>query len=317
MPDQRSSRKAPATTERSSEPALSGLPGAEEPSGPRVSAVLVAFNQAPALRRAIEALERSQDRERLEILVVDCGSRDESPRLDADYPAVQILRLPQHFGATRAMNIAMRTAKAELVLLLSPDVEVAPDTVTRLAAYLTEGSGAEDASAAAVCPLLCDPSGQPVSRAYRIPSSAALAAGALEPMNIDLAQESIAVEYAGRDALLVRKQFIRGMNYFDERFGEYWADLDLAMQIRRVGKKIRLYPSIRVTLHPGQDPLQGDAVADTDRILGAAAFLGKYEGFFAGLRFRLAAILKALGRFDLRGLGLLISGEKIGSQAGR
>jgi GT2 family glycosyltransferase len=285
---------------------------AEEPSGPRVSAVLVSFNQAPALRRAIEALERSQDRERLEILVVDCGSQDESPRLDADYPAVQILRLPQHFGATRAMNIAMRTAKAELVLLLSPDVEVLPDTVARLAARLDD-----DATTAAVCPLLCDPSGQPVSRAFRIPSSAALSAGALEPVNIDATQESIVVEYAGRDALLARKQFIRGMNYFDERFGEYWADLDLAMQIRRSGKKIRQYPSIRATLHPGADPLQGDAVAEADRILGAAAFVGKYEGFFAGLRFRVAAILKALARLDLGGVGRLISGEKIGSQAGR
>ncbi len=312
MPDQRS-KKAPATTERVSEPAPIGPPGAEEASGPRVSAVLVAFNQAPALRRAIEALERSQDRERLEILVVDCGSRDESPRLDADYPAVQILRLPQHFGATRAMNIAMRTAKAELVLLLSPSVEVAPDTVTRLAARIDD-----DASAAAVCPLLCDPSGQPVPQVYRIPSAEALAAGALEPVGVDVTQESIPIdEYAGRDALLARKQFIRGMNYFDERFGEYWADLDLAMQIRRAGKKIRLYPSIRATLHSDPDPLQGDAVAEADRILGAAAFLGKYGGFFAGLRFRLAAILRALGRFDLRGMGLLISGEKIGSQAGR
>jgi hypothetical protein len=206
----------------------------------------------------------------------------------------------------------MRTAKGELILLLSPDIEVLPDTVTRLAARL-----ADDGSAAAVCPLLCDPSGQPVSRVYRIPSSHALAAGALEPVSIDLTQESITVEYAGRDAILARKQFIRGINYFDERFGEYWADLDLAMQIRRAGKKIRLYPSIRATLHPGPDPLEGDSVAGADRILGAAAFVGKYEGFFAGLRFRLGAILKALARFDLRGMSLLVSGEKIGSQAGR
>ena len=277
-----------------------------------MSAVLVAFNQAAALRRAIEALEGSQQRERLEILVVDCGSQDESPRLDGDYPGVQILRLPQHFGATRAMNIAMRTVKAELVLFLSPDVEVLPDTVTLLAARLDE-----DAGAAAVCPLLCDPSGQPVSRAYRLPSSATFAGGRLEAVSIDLSQDPSTVEYAGRDAMLARKQFLRGMNYFDERFGEYWADLDLAMQIRRAGKKIRLYPSIRATLHPGSDPLEGDAVAESDRILGAAAFVGKYEGFFAGFRFRLAAILKALARFDLRGMGLLVTGEKIGSQAGR
>ncbi|HEY1755406.1 MAG TPA: glycosyltransferase [Bryobacteraceae bacterium] len=284
----------------------------EEPSGPRVSAVLVSFNQAPALRRAIAALEGSQDRERLEILVVDCGSQDESPRLDAEFPAVQILRLPQHFGATRAMNIAMRTAKAELVLLLSPDVEVLPDTVKRLVSHLDDDGGT-----VAVCPLLRDSAGEPVSRAYRIPSADELAEGALEPVSIDVTQETVTVEYASRDALLARKQFIRGMNYFDERFGEYWADLDLAMQIRRAGKKIRLYPSIGATIHPGTDPLQGDAVAQSDRILGAAELVGKYEGSFAGLRFRLAAILKALGRFDFRGLSLLVSGEKIGSQAGR
>jgi len=266
-----------------------------------VSAVLVAFNQAPALRR-----------EQLEILVVDCGSQDDSPRLDAEFPAIQILRLPQHFGATRAMNIAMRTAKAELILFLVPDVEVLPDTVTRLAARL-EG----DSSSAAVCPLLYDPSDHPVLRVYGIPSHDELATGVLEPASVDLTQESVTVEYASRDAILARKQFIRGINYFDERFGEYWADLDLAMQIRRAGKKIRLCPSIRAKLHPGVDPLQGDAVAESDRILGAAALVGKYEGFFAGFRFRIAAIFKALGRFDLRGAWLLISGEKIGSQAGR
>jgi GT2 family glycosyltransferase len=289
-----------------------------------VSAVLVGFNQAPALRRAIGALEHSQDRARMEILVVDCGSRDESPQLDAEYPAVQILRLPQHFGSTRAMNIALRTAKAELIFFLSPNVEVLPDTVTRLAARLEE-----DASVAAVCPLLCEAAegspdglGPPVSRVYRIPSRYDLAAGRLEPVSIDLAQESggstsVGVEYASRDAILARKQFIRGMNYFDERFGEYWADLDLAMQIRRAGKKIRLYPSIRAAIHSGPDALEGDPVAESDRILGAAALVGKYEGAFAGLRFRLGAILKALARFDFKGMGLLLSGEKIGSQAGR
>jgi GT2 family glycosyltransferase len=285
---------------------------AEEPSGPRVSAVLVAYNQAPALRRAIEALGRSQGHEKLEIVVVDCGSEDDGPRLDAEYPAVQILRLPQHFGATRAMNIAIRTAKAELLLFLSPRVEVLPDTVARLADRVDE-----DASSAAVCPLLIDTAGQPASRVYRIPSKEDLAAGALPPLSVDAGQESIAVEYASRDALLVRKGFLRGMNYFDERFGEHWADLDLAMQIRRAGKKIRLFPDIRATFHAGEDPLEGDAVAESDRIIGAAAFLGKYDGFFAGFTFRLAAILKALLAFDFRRLGLLMSGAKMGSQAGR
>src|SRR5215472_9016571 len=130
------------------------LPVAEEITGPGVSAVLVAFNQATQLRRAIAALEKSRDRERLEILVVDCGSQDGSPRLDAEFPVVNMLRLPHHFGAAKAMNIAIRTAKADLVFLLSPSVEVEPDTVSRLAGKLEE-----EQDLTAVCPLLVDPEG--------------------------------------------------------------------------------------------------------------------------------------------------------------
>ena len=284
-------------------------PLSEEPSGPRVSAVLVGYNQAPQLRRALEALQRSRDAERLEILVVDCGSQDESSRLDAEYPAINMLRLPHHLGATKAMNIATRTAKANLVFFLSPSVEVQPDTLSRLAALLEE-----DPAATAVCPLLVDPGGEPVARISPLPTPSNVDPA---PANLDLSQDSIAVEYPGRDAIMVRKQFIRGMNYFDERFGQHWADADLAMQISRAGKKIRLYPAVRATLHPEPDPVEGETLSDADQALGAAAFFGKYYGFFSGLSFRLVTILKALGRFNFRLLGYLVSGQKLdGTQSG-
>ncbi len=278
------------------------LPPAEEPSGPRVSAVLVGFNQAAELRRAIEALERSQQRERLEILVVDCGSGDESPQLDVHYPAINLLRMPHHFGATKAMNIATRTAKAELVFFLSPFVEVLPETVVSLASKLDD-----DTSAAAVCPLLVDPEGNPVPQVFRSSTGGEL---------VVMEAGADTVNFPSREALLVRKGFLRGINYFDERFGEFGADLDLAMQIRRQGKKIRVFPELRVTRHPGADPLPGDALVESDRIVGVGALVGKYQGFFAGLRFRLAAILKALLHFDLKLVSLLVQGQKLdGSQS--
>jgi GT2 family glycosyltransferase len=137
----------------------------EEPLGPRVSAILVALNQIEALRRAVAALDLSTDRERLEILVVDLGSQDGSPQLDSEFPSIVTLRLPHNFGATKAMNIGTRTAKADLVFYLSPDVEVAPDTVQKLADKLEE-----DSEAAAVCPLLVDQEGKPASRVYKLPT---------------------------------------------------------------------------------------------------------------------------------------------------
>jgi hypothetical protein len=134
---------------------------------------------------------------------------------------------------------------------------------------------------------------------------------------IALDQESVNVEYPGRDALLVRKQFVKGMNYFDERYGQFWADADLAMQIRRGLKKIRLYPSIRATKHGDTSPAATNGLPAADRAGGAAAFIGKYYGFMGGLGHRIGAIFRALGHFDLKQLMALASGGKIdGSQGG-
>jgi glycosyltransferase involved in cell wall biosynthesis len=287
----------------------------EEPIETRVSAILIGYNQATALRRAIEALEQSRDRERLEILVIDCGSSDESSQLDAEYAGISMLRLPHNFGATKALNIATRSAKAELVLYLSPNVEVAAETVSKLADRLEA-----DTETSAVCPLLVDEQGTPLSTIRDLPTRDALAAVcAGQPFpgsEVDLSQESIAVEYPSIEALMVRKSFLKGMNYFDERFGHHWADADLAAQFYRAQRKVRIYPAIRTTRHDAPDPYAGDALVEADCILGAAAFLSKYHGFMAGLSFRVGAIFRAMGRFDFRLLGALVSGQKLdGSQA--
>jgi N-acetylglucosaminyl-diphospho-decaprenol L-rhamnosyltransferase len=287
----------------------------EEPAAPKVTAILVVYNQAVALRRAVEALERSQDRERLEILVVDCGSDDESPQLDAEFPEITMMRLPHNFGATKAMNIGLRTAKGEMAFYLSPNVEVAPDTVSRLAERLES-----ETDTAAVCPLLVDSEDRPVSKIQKIPTRETLGSfcsgGEPQTVPIDLTQESMTVQYPGIDALMTRKQYIKGMNYFDERFGHFGADADMAMQTWRAQKKIRLYPGIRAIYHANPDPLAGDPLIAADRVLGASAFLGKYNGFMAGLGFRVSAAFRALFRLDLRQFSAIVSGQKLdGSQA--
>jgi GT2 family glycosyltransferase len=276
----------------------------------------VAYRQAPALRRAIPALEQSLGHERLEILVVDCGSQDETSQIDTEFAPVTMLRLPHHLGAARAMNIATRTAKADLLLFLSPDVEVAPEMVNTLADRLDA-----DESTVAACPLLLTPDGSPALKAGALPTRESLEAAcrgeAFVPAPIDAAQESVAVAYAGLEALMVRKQFLRAMNFFDGRYGHYWVDADLSMQIRGAGKKIRVYPAARAVLHEAPDPLAGDALAASDKLVGAAAFLSKYHGSGAGFGFRLSAALRALARFDLGQASAVLGGSKLdGGQAG-
>src|SRR5579872_2269422 len=137
---------------------------------PKIAAILIAHNQAAELRRAIAALERSEHREQLEILVVDCASDDSTATIAEEFRGITMQRLPENFGATKALNIATRTARAEYLFLLSPDVEVAPDTIARLAEKLDT-----ETSVTGACPLLVDGNGQPVMRTRPFPDRQALA----------------------------------------------------------------------------------------------------------------------------------------------
>ncbi|MEO8050925.1 MAG: glycosyltransferase [Acidobacteriota bacterium] len=298
-------------------PNAGSAPAGNVSSPPKIAAIFVAHNQFPELRRAIAALEKSEKREQLEILVVDCASDDSTAELEEDFPGITVQRLPENFGATKALNIATRTARGEYLFLLSPDVEVAEDTVARLAEKLDAEPGVTG-----VCPLLVDVDGKPVARTRPFPDRQSLVQvragselGWVQIPDETLALERSVVLYPGREALMVRKQFVTGMNYFDQRFGEYWADADLAIKIRRAGRKMEMYPGIRATWHAPTEAVPNNAIHKSDRILGAAALLSKYDGFFAGLSFRAAAMLGALARFDFALLSALASGRKVGSQA--
>src|SRR5271168_1992737 len=139
--------------------------GEEQAPPPKVTALIFSYDSAPALRRCLAALEGSNDRALIEILVVDCGSHDESPQLDYEFEGVTILRLPRYFGRTKALNIATRTAAGEHLFLLSPEVEVLPTTIPALLARLES-----DSEAAAVCPLLLDTESRPAAQFFRLPT---------------------------------------------------------------------------------------------------------------------------------------------------
>lgn len=283
---------------------------------PQVSVLVVSYGRPAVLRRCLAALEQSAGRETFEIIVVDNGSLDDTAAVIEEFPSVTPLRLPRNFGFTRALNIAMRTAKAELFLFLNPRTEVLPGTVQLLSATV-----AAEADAVAACPLLLDSSGEPAPLLYRLPSpdrlSALAGAGQFDAApETDAAAGTQKVEFASFAALMVRGYFLKGLRYIDEHYAQSWADAEVAAQIRRAGKKTLLVPGARAIWHAEDGlrellPPAALAVLASDWVMGASSFASKHFGFAAGLKVRIAATLRALFTFRLREFFNLVSGQKI------
>jgi GT2 family glycosyltransferase len=279
------------------------------PPAIKVTALVFSYDSAPALRRCLAALEGSNDRASIEILVVDCGSHDESAQLDSEFSNVTMLRLPRYFGRTKALNIGTRTSSGEYLLFMTPEVEVLPTTIPALLARLES-----DPETVAVCPLLVDTQAHTADQFFRLPTpSTGLD---LTPVAVEKTAEVFPVEYATFQAFLVRKFFVKGLNYLDERYGDSWSDAELCYQIRRVSRKTLALPQVTALYTPGSPYAESArTILTADRIHGAAVFFAKHYGLASGILFRTKAILGALFTLRLPLFAALISGAKIdGSQ---
>ncbi|MDX1501230.1 MAG: glycosyltransferase [Thermoanaerobaculia bacterium] len=96
-----------------------------EPQEELVSIIMPTWNRASVLERAI-ATVRAQSYRNWELLVIDDGSADDTPRrvarLVREEPAIRYLRI-DHQGTSRARNTGLEEARGEIVAYLDSDNE--------------------------------------------------------------------------------------------------------------------------------------------------------------------------------------------------
>ena len=259
--------------------------------------VVVSWNRAEMLRNCLASLEKSHDRERLQIIVVDNGSTDGSAQMESEFPKTRFFRLPKNFGLTKALNIGWRAAEADYILFLHEDTEVEPEAISHLADVLDSHG-----DAAAVCPLLVDETGRPAPQLGTLPPD-----GQWRPAQ-PASDEPVAVEYVRGAALMVRVFVLKSIRQIDERYGQFGSDADLAAQIRRGSKKTLLVPLAR-TRHVGSEDYP--PLRQADFLLGRAVYMGKHQGFGAGVAARLSSILSPFAALRWAELRHTLAGQKI------
>jgi glycosyltransferase involved in cell wall biosynthesis len=106
---------------------------------PRVSAIIGAYNNAATLQRAIDSM-LAQTLGELELIVIDDGSRDDSPEIAraaaARDPRVHAIALGENVGISRSLNHALGAARAAVVAIQDADDYSEPTRLERQLATL-------------------------------------------------------------------------------------------------------------------------------------------------------------------------------------
>jgi GT2 family glycosyltransferase len=105
-------------------------------NAPLVSVIVPNYNYAASLPLCIRAVQ-AQTYQRLELIVVDDCSTDDSARIAADLGA-RVVRTPVNGGVSAARNLGAQLASGEILVFIDSDVAAHPDAVANAVALLAE-----------------------------------------------------------------------------------------------------------------------------------------------------------------------------------
>ena len=104
----------------------------------RVSLYVPCLNGEKHIKRTLESVF-SQTYPISQILVVDDGSTDQTPRILEPLP-VEVIRHPENLGITRTRNTALENVREQFVASVDADVVLEPDWLEKIMRNFTEGS---------------------------------------------------------------------------------------------------------------------------------------------------------------------------------
>ena len=89
---------------------------------PSVSVVIVVYNGEQYVeRRIVNLLEQSYPQERLQVVIVDDGSTDDTVTIIAKYPQVRLLQA-QHQGKSAGLGLALKAVDSAVVLCFNDEI---------------------------------------------------------------------------------------------------------------------------------------------------------------------------------------------------
>lgn len=209
---------------------------------PSVAVVILNWNGKHHLEKFLPFLEAT-GYPNMELIVADNASSDASiDFLQANYPQIRLIRLPENYGFAKGYNEALKQVEADYYVLLNSDVEVTPNWLAPMVELLEQ-----DATIAACQPVIkmfadknrfeyagaaggwIDGLGYPFARGR-----------VFDYCEIDTGQypDSAPIGWAGGAALFIRSTVYRESGGLDPIFFAHQEEIDLCWRIQLMGYRI-------------------------------------------------------------------------------
>jgi GT2 family glycosyltransferase len=229
---------------------------------PLVSVVIVSFNTRDLLRDCLASLENQAAGIAHEVFVVDNNSADRSPEMvGQEFPLVRLIRSETNLGFAAANNCAFPLCRGKYIVLLNSDAFLRPGAMRAAIAHMDARPQAGLGGARLIGR---DASWQPSARMF---PSLVNEFFSLSGLSVRYRKsrlfgrqdrtwadplEAAEVDWVPGAFVILRRDVLERVGYFDEAFFLYYEEVDLCRRFKLAGYGIWYWPDIEVVHFGGE-----------------------------------------------------------------
>jgi N-acetylglucosaminyl-diphospho-decaprenol L-rhamnosyltransferase len=221
-----------------------------------ISIVIVNYNAAAFLKRAIDSIEHHLKNIPHEICIVDNASTDESSELWPKFPNVRVICNEKNLGFATAVNQGLKVSSGSFILWLNPDTQLLDDGLEEILRYMKDHP-----EVGIIGPRILNDDGSIQLSCRSFPSYQAGLFNRYSLLTRWFPNNSFSRKYLKSDwdhnaitdvdwvsgaCLLQRRELLERPGLLDENFFMYCEDVDYCLRAKQQGWKVQFHPGASV-----------------------------------------------------------------------
>lgn len=259
-----------------------------------LSIVIVNWNAKNYLQDCLNSIIDNSSGLNIEIIVVDNASTDKSVEtIKIYFPQTVLIENHDNRGFGAANNQGIKISKAEYVLLLNPDTIVLPDALTNMVKFMET----ERDAGIVGCKIL-ETDGTINTSVRKFPTlftEITHLISTKKKNSTELSQErfdynkTCEVDSLSGCCLLIRKESIRNIGYFDEEYFMYADDIDVCYRMKKSNFKVFYFSDAQVVHHGGKSSEQAGFRTSVESFKSIRKYFKKHHNLAKYLLFNILA----------------------------
>jgi len=293
----------------------------DEPGNLQLSIVVLCWNDWKVLKDCLESIYRCTHSIRLEVIVSDNGSTDDSiDQVRRNFPLVRVIENNRNLGFAKGNNVGIQAARGQYILILNPDTIIHENSLDRWISFAEQHPKAGGFGLRVLNP---DGSYQVSARPFMSIRGEWIAALYARPLGLvsDAFRSDTYVGWHGDSereidwqsgcCVMFRADILKSIGGFDEQFFYQCEEVDLCLRVRQAGYQILFTPSATITHLGGQSVRKFPIRFEIEKLRNRYRYFYKHFGAAGARDFRRVEIARLRVRQALYSVLRIVSSDQL------